>query len=199
MRQIAGLMLGLLWMPGIGSYATASVVTWTFQGVTFADGGTLSGSFGFDSTTGFGGTYSNFNIVTTAGLTSTGDSTGVPLDAFTFSSAGALDITYVNNSDAAQGFQICSPACSLGFSSGNHILTLYFSDDMGVFGPGLDGPSPVPIDHVNSWQGEGLDTRTPITGDVVSNTPEPISFALAGVGLVGLLGLRLRSRKSELS
>ena len=48
------------------SLAIAAPATWTLSGVTFADGGTASGSFAYDASTN---TYSNINITTTAGTT----------------------------------------------------------------------------------------------------------------------------------
>ncbi len=44
-------------------------VTWTLSGVTFADGGTASGTFVYDADTGH---YSSFNITTTTGSARTG-------------------------------------------------------------------------------------------------------------------------------
>ena|ERR1017187_9831322 len=181
MKTFTVLMLGLL----LPCAAMAGPITWTFQGVTFADGGTLTGSFQFDSVINV---YSNINIVTTAGITSNGDSTGVPLHAYTFTSAG-LDFS----AHGAQVVQMCLTACSLGFAPGTHILTLYFSNDLGISGPGLNGSSPVPIDHVNSFQSEALDLRIPITGNVVASTPEPGTGALT-VGALSLLGLIIRRR-----
>jgi hypothetical protein len=179
---IIGLLLSV-------SYAQAgTITTWAFQGVTFADGGTLSGSFQFDGVA----TYSNIDIVTTAGTTSTGDSTGVPLTAYAFTNNG----TYLG----AQGpniLDICEDACNF---TGDE-LDLYWSDNLGIFGAGLNGPSPVPIDHINSFQAEGVDTRTPITGDVVATavttTPEPVPAELTLAGCFGLLVLRSKSRRDD--
>src|ERR1035438_7407260 len=53
--------------------AAAKPVTWHLQHVTFADGGTASGSFVYDVDAGFNGTYSNISITTTAGTTMTAD------------------------------------------------------------------------------------------------------------------------------
>ncbi len=46
------------------SQVCASTLTWNLEGVTFLDGGTATGSFGFDADTG---NFSNINIVTTTG------------------------------------------------------------------------------------------------------------------------------------
>jgi hypothetical protein len=152
------LRIGLAFLFFAQGAAKAQVRTWTFQNVTFADGGTLSGSFQFDFRSS---SYSNINIVTTEGLTNVGHSTGEPFHAYTFTSAG---IKFTGHSNV--GVQMCYPECN--FNPGDHILTIYFSNDAGISGIGLEGASPVPIDHVDSWQSEGLNTRSLITGTVVS-------------------------------
>ena len=44
--------------------ASAAPLLWTLSGVTFADGGTASGSYIYDATTN---TYSSVHVITTAG------------------------------------------------------------------------------------------------------------------------------------
>ncbi len=56
-----GLLLFALPLPSF-----ASTIVWTLDGVTFEDGGTASGTFATDSTTG---AVTSFNIVTTFGTT----------------------------------------------------------------------------------------------------------------------------------
>jgi len=55
--------------------ACAGPITWTLQGVTFADGGTASGSFVFDATADV---YSSINITTTVGSVLGGSTYGYP-------------------------------------------------------------------------------------------------------------------------
>ncbi len=59
------LYIGLLFIA-IAATAPAETITWTVSGVTFNDGGTLSGSFDFDADTGTVGSY---NLLATAGST----------------------------------------------------------------------------------------------------------------------------------
>jgi len=54
-----GLLLFALPLPSL-----ASTINWTLSGVTFEDGGTASGTFATDSTTG---AVTSFNIITTLG------------------------------------------------------------------------------------------------------------------------------------
>lgn len=185
MKHIAGLMFGLLlWPAAIGSYARAGVITWTFQGATFNDGGTLSGSFQFDGVS----TYSNVNIITMAGTHTNGE--GGPLAAFTFTNAG----TYLGG-DSRTSLEICVTTCD--FNPGSQVLTLYFGTD--TTGPGLNGPSPVPIlAIIDSAQSQGANFRS-VTAGSVTSAPEPSSVTLGVIGGLGICLLRLRSRRIEAS
>lgn len=80
--------------------AQAMPVTWTLSGVTFAGGGTASGSFDFDADLD---RYSNVAITTTAGG-------NFATDSFYVSPGRGLDATYLG------AFIGCGPDCSLGFS-----------------------------------------------------------------------------------
>ena len=62
------LLSGLVLMLSVAAHAQP--LTWILQNVTFDDGGTASGSFTFDATTG---SDSNVNIATTAGTVLTGN------------------------------------------------------------------------------------------------------------------------------
>jgi len=62
--------------------ATAKPVTWYLQGVTWADGGTASGSFVYDVDNGFNGTYGSISITTVAG-------TVISANGFAFADPGA--------------------------------------------------------------------------------------------------------------
>src|ERR1035438_6904101 len=88
--------------------AAAKPVTWHLQHVTFADGGTASGSFVYDVDAGFNGTYSNISITTTAGTTMTADT-------FAFVDPGAV-------SYSIRFF----PVTTGGSLTGTPVLVLYF-------------------------------------------------------------------------
>jgi hypothetical protein len=57
-------MRSVLILISLSLTASAGPILWTLEGVTFAGGGTASGSFDFDADTGL---YSNVDIVTTTG------------------------------------------------------------------------------------------------------------------------------------
>jgi hypothetical protein len=180
-RRSSGLVLGLLllMLPGVvGSYAQAGVITWVFQGATFDDGGTLSGSFQFDGVS----TFSNINIVTTAGTKITAE--GGPLAAYTFTDVG----TYLGR-DGESSLEICVTTCNY---SGDEVLLLYFGAD--ATDPGLNGPSlvvPIDLAAVNNDHFQGRNFRLVTAGDVFT-TPEPSSVTLCVIGCLGFWLLRRR-------
>ena len=87
--------------------AFSAPLTWTFSGVTFDDGGTLSGTFDYDAGTG---TLGNYNIVASAGST---------LGAF----------TYIPSNSSGGGFVFFSNATFPigGGLSENRVLVLQFA------------------------------------------------------------------------
>jgi hypothetical protein len=85
--------------------ATADPVTWTFQGVTLADGGTVSGSFTYDADAGPNGSYSNVNVVTAGGSQLPGATYVAVLGGRTGgdSFANAGDVSFVTAGGSADG------------------------------------------------------------------------------------------------
>jgi hypothetical protein len=80
----AFLLLVLLCVPSI---ASADGITWTLSGVTFADGGTASGSFVYDALTNM---YSSIDITTTSGPAFAGTTYHALSGVFGTSNSGML-------------------------------------------------------------------------------------------------------------
>jgi hypothetical protein len=183
---VHGVLAGAIVLLMAARPATAALTTWVFQGATFDDGGTLSGSFQFDGVS----TYSNINIVTTAGTHTNG--AGGPLAAYTFTNAG----TYVGG-NSQTSLEICTMSCNSPSSLGNESLVLYFGTS--TTGAGLTGPSPVVIfpRYIDDFQwqgtGSGIISRTITSGQVVA-APEPKTAVLLLLGIGAfLIGVRSKS------
>ena len=167
-------LLVLLCVPSV---ASADGITWSLSGVTFADGGTASGSFVYDAVTN---TVSSVNIVTTAGTTF-GGNTYTALDPG-FDPPVPFDIPVVPN------------------ASGDLTGTMVF--DMELPMPGLTnlGGAVILLTDLaaedvcsNSDCSQVADSpfRMVTAGELVSpvvTTPEPPAFLLVGIGLACLLG-----------
>jgi len=97
--------------------AQAKPITWSLQGVTFADGSTASGSFVYDVDNGVNGTYSSISITTTAGTT-------VPANAFAFSDPGAVSYS----------IRILPVTLGSGDLTGTPILILHFTAPLSDLG-----------------------------------------------------------------
>jgi hypothetical protein len=165
----------------VGAYA--GPITWTLQGITFADGGTASGSFAYDATANV---YSAINITTTTGSQITGA---------TYSFLDPANIPFDGPSEL---FVVTSNAANL---SGTPLLDFYWSPVLTNAG-GTDNP-------VTLGSAEGMCTsatcstvnQSPssyriMTGGSVTTTPtatpEPATFLLVGCAL-GFLEYRRRS------
>jgi hypothetical protein len=154
----------------------ANPVTWTISGVTFSDGGTVSGSFVYDADAGPGGTYSSINITTAGGILIPG-------------TPGTYTVV-----DHAVG--CCSPFALTILPSGpinapfTHVLTLLFKAPLtnaggsigisavGEFVSSSDGSEGVPIRQISDV---GSVTATP---PPPPSTPAPSSVLLLATGLL---------------
>jgi PEP-CTERM motif len=103
-------LASLIFLLSAGAWA--SPLTWTLQGVTFTDGGTASGSFVFDATSGI---FSSINITTTTGSVLTGAN-------YTFPDPGN-----VAHNGPAELFMVTSNAADL---TGTPILTLIWASNL---------------------------------------------------------------------
>jgi hypothetical protein len=178
------LLLALLSLPSI---ASADSILWTLTGVTFAGGGTASGSFMFDGTT-----FSDISITTPlnpTGYTGVWSAAGPTATGVAFGSTNPSDFS--------------GPVLALMFSG----LGLGTTPGTVSLVPGVfDIPSATLTGSGEfSCTDAACDTfTTPVTitgGEVVGTavvvTPEPSALSLLGIGLLALLAGASRRKASH--
>jgi hypothetical protein len=163
----------------------ASTIVWTLSGVTFEDGGTASGTFATDSTTG---AVTSFNIVTTAGWILDGATYGTDIYS-------AFDDFFSPNSFAiAAKNQLALPLINFAFlnalsTAGTNLLQVSFD---------------LPADQVsfecnqNLCGADDAIVRYATAGSaigVVQAIPEPSTWAMLLLGFAGLGFLSYRRSK----
>ena len=161
--------------------ASATLVTWTFDNAVFDDGGTITGSFGYDADVN---DYSNFSMATTAGSIFGG--TTYNADTVIDGSASVL-------------FFPDSLAADL---TGASALSLFFTGGLSNLGGTVNL---LVVAGVNAGSREGLcqtsdcgsvaGFRGLVSGSVIGTLvaiPEPGTLGLLGAGLIGLLLRRRR-------
>jgi hypothetical protein len=154
--------------------ASAGMILWHLAGVTFADGGTASGSFDYNADTN---TYSFVNITTTGG--SLAGSTYLALDPGFSSSNSILAVV---------------PNAGLGNFTGTPLLAFQFASPLTDSGGTISTISPSAEGTCgnaacSSPSGGGLRF---VSAGSVSTVPEPSTLSLI---LLGALGLVLRKRQ----
>jgi hypothetical protein len=154
--------------------ANASTIDWTLSGVTFDDGGTASGTFSTDSTSG---SVTAFDITTTAGTS---------LPGFLYDSASSFQFT--NNYFNANSFLLLS-------DFGLPYLTLEFNNPL--TSPGIDALVPGQFDvRVGGWECNN-NCRDITGGEAVSATPLPATWTMLIAGFVGLGFVAYRGSKKN--
>ncbi len=200
-RSICPLIALMLLSVGV----SASPIVWTLTGVTFEDGGTVSGTFTFnpDAGTPCGsvspcGTYSNVNIVTTSGSSRSGTTysfvCGQNVPGCTGVSPNSTEVLFL--------------ASNMVNESGAPALALFFTGISGLPPQGLTDSGGI-IDISNS-SGEVGTVQEASCSDAscsspasparssnagsVSSAPEPATWWLftAGLGLMAILGSQRR-------
>ena len=103
------LLFYILFLACFAGCASAAPLPMDLERVTFADGGTASGSFVYDAATN---TYSSVNVTTTAGTIRSGSTYNFVSNGVTPSSAAVLVATVVASSNATG-----TPAFFMGFGT----------------------------------------------------------------------------------
>jgi hypothetical protein len=157
--------------------ANADLIDWTLTGVTFADGGTASGSFVLNTTTD---TITSFDITTSAGTT----------------------ILSSQEYDASNSFATANPGglggvggVTFTLDNNSRFFQLYVNGDMTV--PGVIDILSGSTNHI-SYECLACGSLRFVSAGEVSSTPLPAALPLfaTGLGGLGLLGWR-RRRKAQ--
>ena len=154
--------------------AQAATLNWTLSGVTFNDGGTASGTFSTDSTTG--GVLS-FNVATTAGAIQT---TGFTYDA-------ATSFLFANNYFSPNSFILANNTVT-------RYINLRFVNALTAGGTNALIPG-APIS--GSWECSNCGSIRKVTGGfatTLGGVPEPTIWGLLVLGF-GAIGFGMRSRR----
>jgi hypothetical protein len=186
-KSAANVVLAIALVMGTASMAlpaNATTIDWTLVGVTFDDGGTASGTFSTDSTTGF---VTAFDITTTTGFAfggATYNTTTSYLFSNNFYSPNSFIITTDNTTVPFLNLAFVNPLTALGVDD---LVLTGWDNGLG------DGSFEC-----------GACTQTPDrsvdSGVAVSTTPLPAALPMFGIGLgaLGLLGWR-RKRKAQVA
>jgi len=186
--------------------AAATPITWNLSGITFAGGGTASGSFTFDADSGTQacstglspcGVFSNVNITTTTGGAVTGSNythiCGVDVPGCLGVSPDSTEVLFLTSTSANQ---TGLPAIAFFFTGIGIFPPGGLSDAGGTFdvsnSSGLVGVVNEALCSNSTCSGPSSPSRLSNAGSVVSAIPEPSSALLLGASLAGLALLRAR-------
>jgi hypothetical protein len=162
--------------------ANASLLTWNLEDFVFNDGGTASGSFTFDPTTGH---YTNISIVTTAGTAQPGRSYDI---SDPVSQGNSTFLAVVNSANLASlngspflAFQWAVPLTSTGGTVGVDLNSFHYEGTC-----------------ANAACGGFAVDRFLVSGDITTAVPEPSTWAMMILGFfgIGFMAYR-RSRKDQ--
>jgi hypothetical protein len=156
--------------------ARAGDIDYVLQNVTFDDGGTASGSFTVDPSSG---------AIQTLSITTTGGST---LPGYSYSYPGGLTLGqpafFASSPDPTLSFELLMPP----FPDDTIVLQLQFENPL--TGGGVD---PIVVGAGVSYECNNCTPFREVTGGDIAAVPEPLSITLLGSGLVGL-GVARRRR-----
>jgi hypothetical protein len=167
-----GLLKILLGLALCSVFASAGPVVWILSGVTFADGGTASGSFVYNADTN---TYSSINVTTTTGSARSGATyhfqNGGGANALGMVTVVAADLT--GTPDLALGF-----SSSLTNAGGTRTLTGNFEATCQNAGCSSQVG---PLRNVTAGSIQGAAAPPPAVP-----LPPTVILILTGFGLIGL-------------
>jgi hypothetical protein len=180
------LQKSLFWVLVLSAFsisAFAGPIQWNFSGVTFTDGGTLTGSFTYNADTA---TFTNVDV-TISGSTTPAFNVTMLFDDPAFSSAIDFEA-----SSALPATVDVTPSIYTAFSSA-------MTDAGGTIPILLGGDSYDGIcsdTTCSTYISAAVDIASgSITAS--SSVPEPGSWATLGLGLIGLAALKLRHRPAR--
>jgi hypothetical protein len=163
--------------------ANANPLTWNLEDFVFNDGGTASGSFVFDTTTGH---YTDISIVTTVGTAFPGASYDTPDPASAgnstfFSAVNSANLANLNGTPLL-AFLWAAPLTSAGGTVDIKFTSFHYE------GSCFSGCNGITID------------RSLVSGDITTNAvnavPEPSTWAMMILGFAGI-GFMAYRRKSK--
>lgn len=157
--------------------ARAGNIDYVLQNVTFDDGGTASGSFTVDPSSG---AIQTLSITTTAGSTLPGYSYSYPGGTLTLGQPAF----FASSPDPTLSFELLMPP----FPNDTIVLELQFENPL--TGGGVD---PIVVGTGVSYECDNCNPFREVTGGDIAAVPEPLSLTLLGSGLVGL-GVARRRR-----
>jgi hypothetical protein len=167
MRLSLRILFTLLGLSIFSVSASAFPRVWTLSGVTFADGGTASGTFTYDASTN---TYSAINVTTTAGTTIvTGATYSFFSNGFAPSSTGVL----LNASNAADltGTRAFALFFATALTNAGGTVTLSPGDEANCGDAGCTSPA-APSRATTAGSVSSLtNTPTNTPAGVATNTP----------------------------
>ena len=183
-KRLIAMVLGMALGLGIAGQAQAVSMTYNVVG-SFNDGGSLLGTLDIDSSAGWVGNITNWN------LTTSGGSSGISGFTYNLSTSAVLLNT--------AALTITSTLTTTGSLMASRSLS--FSG----YSPTLNNPGPYSIGSIfeNVRVGFSSTSRigsgsgvSPVSGSGVSSVPEPTSLLLLGSGLAGLGAWRYRKTKT---